>query len=993
MAMLDRYTITETLHDLQETLMRLVLEHAGAQRAFLLLVEGEGLEIHAHAEIAGEETHVSLAPALPVSAATLPMSILDYVRRTGESVILADAVESIYASDEYIARQKPRSVLCLPILRRAHMGGILYLENNLIAGAFTSNTLTALELLAAQAAVSLDNARLYTDLQQENAERQQAEETLRESREYLRQIIDCIADPIFVKDQNHRFVHVNKAQYELAGVSREEMLGKFDYDFFPKEQVDIFWKQDDLVLEAGVENVNEEEINDARGNTRTIVTKKRLLIDQAGNKNIVGVIRDITEQKQAEEATKESEEQLRLVFEAAKIGTGELDLQTHQITFSNALQRVLGLAPGTLHLTFEEYIERVHPEDRAHLSQVVENVIAGQPTKAGQSDIAIDYRIVWPDGSVHWTTSRAKVFYDGAGHAIRIVAALTDITERKQAEEALRESEAYLAQAQRLSHTGSWAWNVATREFVHWSQEHFRMYNLDPKMGIPSWEAAQQLIHPEDRAKCLESIDRAIRERMDCILDYRAVLPDGTIKYIDSIGHPVFNASGHLVEFIGTEMDVTERKRVEAHQTMQYAVTRVLAESASLAEATPQLLQVICESLGWEMGEFWSVDRDADLIRWRAVWHVPALDVPEFMAVSRQTAYVPGFGLPGRAWQSGQPAWIPDLMADPNFLRAAVAALAGLRSACVFPILLGSQTLGVMLFLSRELRPPDEALLQVMSAISSQMGQFFERKRAEEALRRAHDELEIKVAERTAELAVAKERAIEADRLKSAFLATMSHELRTPLNSIIGFTGIMLQGLVGPLNDEQNLQLGMVKNSARHLLDLINDVLDLSKIEAGQMELRPELFDMRALIEKTVQTLAPLAKKKKLKLVTDVALEVDRVLSDPRRVEQILINLVNNAIKFTEQGQVCIECRVHNGWLLTSVADTGIGIKPEDMGKLFTTFQQLDSTLGRKHEGTGLGLAISQKLAGPLGGEIRVESTWGVGSTFTFVLPLNKQGG
>jgi GAF domain-containing protein len=140
MAMLDHYTITETLHDLQETLMRLVLEHAGAQRAFLLLVEGEGLEIHAHAEIAGEETHVSLAPALPVSAATLPMSILDYVRRTGESVILADAVESIYASDEYIARQKPRSVLCLPIVRQAHMIGILYLENNLIEHAHGAGT-------------------------------------------------------------------------------------------------------------------------------------------------------------------------------------------------------------------------------------------------------------------------------------------------------------------------------------------------------------------------------------------------------------------------------------------------------------------------------------------------------------------------------------------------------------------------------------------------------------------------------------------------------------------------------------------------------------------------------------------------------------------------------------------------------------------------------------------------------------------------------------
>ena len=267
-----------------------------------------------------------------------------------------------------------------------------------------------------------------------------------------------------------------------------------------------------------------------------------------------------------------------------------------------------------------------------------------------------------------------------------------------------------------------------------------------------------------------------------------------------------------------------------------------------------------------------------------------------------------------------------------------------------------------------------------------------ERKRAEEELRKYREHLEELVAERTAELAVAKDKAEEADRLKSAFLATMSHELRTPLNSIIGFTGIMLQGLVGPLNDEQQKQLTMVKTSARHLLNLINEVLDLSKIEAGQVELHLEPFDMRALIDKTVQTLAPLAEKKKLKLIADVAPEVDRVISDPRRVEQILINLVNNAIKFTEQGEVRIECRVRDGWLLTSVADTGIGIKPEDMAKLFTTFRQLDSTLARKHEGTGLGLAICQKLADLLGGEIRVESTWGVGSTFTLALPLNQKG-
>lgn len=233
------------------------------------------------------------------------------------------------------------------------------------------------------------------------------------------------------------------------------------------------------------------------------------------------------------------------------------------------------------------------------------------------------------------------------------------------------------------------------------------------------------------------------------------------------------------------------------------------------------------------------------------------------------------------------------------------------------------------------------------------------------------------------------EAAETADRIKSAFLATMSHELRTPLNSIIGFTGILLQGLVGPLNEEQKKQLGMVRDSSNHLLELINDVLDISKIEAGQLEIVAEPFDLRASLEKSYSVLRPMADKRGIALELQIEPGVGTLTSDRRRVEQILLNLASNAIKFTDQGSVQIACKENATEVEVRVRDTGIGIRPEDIGVLFRPFRQVDSGTTRKYEGTGLGLSICKRLVELLGGRIWVESQLGEGSTFTFVLPLN----
>lgn len=276
-----------------------------------------------------------------------------------------------------------------------------------------------------------------------------------------------------------------------------------------------------------------------------------------------------------------------------------------------------------------------------------------------------------------------------------------------------------------------------------------------------------------------------------------------------------------------------------------------------------------------------------------------------------------------------------------------------------------------------------------------------ERLNAEKKIKDLNANLEKRVLERTADLKKAMVRAESADKLKSAFLATMSHELRTPLNSIIGFTSLVIQQMAGPINQEQSKQLGMVKASAKHLLDLINDVLDISKIEAGQLEINKGWAKISEVIEEVSVLLTPLADDKDLSLICEVHESINEVYIDRRRVKQVLINLGNNAIKFTDQGNVSITVeKVPLSWtknapkylapsIKIKVSDTGIGIKPEHLDILFEPFRQIDIGLSRAHEGTGLGLAICKKLIVLMGGSISVKSKWSEGSEFIVTLPTS----
>jgi two-component system sensor histidine kinase/response regulator len=267
-----------------------------------------------------------------------------------------------------------------------------------------------------------------------------------------------------------------------------------------------------------------------------------------------------------------------------------------------------------------------------------------------------------------------------------------------------------------------------------------------------------------------------------------------------------------------------------------------------------------------------------------------------------------------------------------------------------------------------------------------------ERQVIELNMRLAHHAGELETINR--EIALKNLELAEASRMKSAFIANMSHELRTPLNAIIGFTGALLMKLPGPLTPDQDKQLTTIRASARHLLSLINDILDVAKIESGKVTLALERVQCQDLLAETTDALLPMAAAKGLALSLELPPEAIVIDSDRRALTQIIINLVNNAIKFTDEGviRVALSQRMDGNQLLTefAVTDSGAGIRPEDQSKLFQAFSQLDSTSTRHAEGAGLGLYLCQNLANLLGGTLGFTSDFGRGSTFTLVLRENR---
>jgi signal transduction histidine kinase/DNA-binding response OmpR family regulator len=355
----------------------------------------------------------------------------------------------------------------------------------------------------------------------------------------------------------------------------------------------------------------------------------------------------------------------------------------------------------------------------------------------------------------------------------------------------------------------------------------------------------------------------------------------------------------------------------------------------------------------------------------------------------RQARFNTGEGLSGQAVETGMPMMIDDYLEYRGSPFMDAVKRVGVRSVVAVPLKARGRVIGVLIVTSRMPHKFREEDQQLLSALADHAAIAIENAKLYEQVRQYAEVLEAKVEARTRELQETNRRLEEASRHKSEFLANMSHELRTPMNAIMGFTRLVMRRAKDRLPTREYENLGKILISAEHLLALINDILDLSKIEAGRMEVHSTSFDLEPLVDLCLRTVEPLIKSDRLRLVKDLEPGLPSLFTDQDKLKQVLINLLSNAVKFTEEGTVTVVARRYNGAMALAIADTGIGIPTDKLELIFEEFRQVDSSTTRKYSGTGLGLSISRHLARLLGGDIAVQSTVGVGSTFTVTLPLH----
>jgi len=789
-------------------------------------------------------------------------------------------------------------------------------------------------------------------------ERKRAEEAVLRSEKELRNVIETIPISVWTALPDGTIDFVSRHWRDHSGLSEENASGAGWQTAVHPDDIDRHLEKWRASLATGTPFENEARRRAANGEYRWFLARAVPLRDEQGNiLKWYGITMEIDDRKRAEETVRASEYKFRLAVEsipglvAITTAKGELEVVNGQVLkyFGKKLEE----------LQSWRTTNAVHPDDLPRvLTEWKYAVETEQPHDS-------EHRLRHADGVYRWFQARALPLRDDEDRVVRWYLLFTDIDDRKKAEEKLRRSEASLLDAQRLSRTGSWTHDLSSGK-VTISPETVRMWGIQTEDNAAVSDFFFTRMHPEDRLSVEQAYKEAHVKKADFESEFRLVLPDGTIKNIHSVGHPIVSESGDIVEFVGAAIDITERKRAEQRLMAQHTVTQILAQAATLQEATPKILQAVCESLVWDVGALWSLDIEAGVLRCVEVWHKESIEIPEFEATSRGTTFIPGIGLPGRVWFSREPMYIPDVVRDANFPRAPIAASEGLHAGFAFPVLLGSEVLGVVELFSREIRQPDKELFNTMATIGSQIGQFIERKRAEEAFRTA--QMELAHVTRVATL--------------GEMTASIAHEINQPLGALVNNAGACLGWLDAENLEEARNSAALMMDDAQRASEIITRIRALVKKAPPQKD----WLDINQTIREVIGLGQSEVQRNQIALQTQLSDDMPLVFADRIQLQQVMLNLMMNAIEAMTQVAGPRELLISSGaddskGVVVVVRDSGAGLDSKSLERLFEPFYTT------KPQGMGMGLAICRSIMQAHGGRLWATQNDSRGATFQFMLP------
>ena len=670
--------------------------------------------------------------------------------------------------------------------------------------------------------------------------------------------------------------------------------------------------------------------------------------------------KEVRQRQRAENALLRSEAYLAEAQRVSHTGSFGWSVSTGEIVWSEETFRIFDFDPAH-NPTVQDILDRTHPEDRAFVQETI-----GQVARDRKA-FDVEHRLLMPDGSVkHVRVVGHPSTKDESGN-FEFVGAVTDVTAAKQTEQTLREREAYLAEAQRLSHTGSGAWRVLEGDALYLSDEWYRIYGFDPKHGLSAWKDRLPRMHPEDRAKVAEAKERAIREKSDYEMEHRILLPDGTLKYTHNVGHPVLNAAGDVVQFVCTMMDITERKQAEALREGENQVLEMMARDTPLEKILERLVQVVEGQFAGLLCSVQLLDEDGQRVKQSIAPSLPKT----YTEAINGLPIGPKAGSCGTAMYRKETVVVTDILQDPLWeLYWAVVEPHGLRACWSTPILAHSgKAVGSFAMYYREPRRPSAAESRALEMATHLAGIAIERKLA-------HEERE--------RLRQAQEDLAHINRVTTMgeLTASLAHEIKQPITAAGTDARTCLRWLGRDTPD-----LSEARDAAsRVVTDITRAAEIISRIGLSfkKGSVQEELVDINDLIREMIVLLRSEASRYSISIRGELADDLAKIKADRVQLQQVLMNLMLNSIEAMKDvgtgGELTIKSQQDDSRLLISVSDTGVGFAPEQAEQIFNAF------FTTKPQGTGMGLPISRSIIESHGGRLWAASNSGPGATFHFTL-------